>query len=71
MACAVQSVEALAAKGVKVTIVSKGKLPLTSALGHTAAYRVKARANKLTLYFDVLLFGNGRTISSTSKSITP
>jgi hypothetical protein len=68
VACAVQNVEALAARGVKVSVISRGKLPLSSALAHTAAFRVKARANKLTLYFDVLLFGNGRTITTVSLS---
>ena len=66
--CVAQTVEGLGAKGVKVTILSKGKLPLSTSLAHTAAYRVKAKANKLTLYYDVLLLGDGRTITSIAIS---
>jgi len=68
LACVVQNVEALRARGVKVTVLSKRRLPLAAAVGHAAAYRVKARANALVLYFDVLVLGSGRTITTVSVS---
>jgi hypothetical protein len=68
LACLRENVEALRAKGVKVTILSQRKLARSTALAHTAAFRVTARANRLTLYFDVLLLGNGRTITSLALS---
>jgi hypothetical protein len=66
--CVAQTFDALAAKGVKVSIVSKGKLPFATALPHTAAYRVVASANGNKLYFDVIVLGNGRTITDVTIS---
>jgi hypothetical protein len=66
--CVAQNVEALRAKGVKVTILSRRRLTLPSTVAHSTAFRVTARANKLTLYFDVLLLGNGRAITSIALS---
>jgi len=66
--CATQTVEQLRSKGVKVTITKETTLALKTALQHTAGYRVVAKANKLTLYFDVILLGNGRLITSVALS---
>jgi hypothetical protein len=64
--CAAQTLEALRSRGIKVTITSQGKLPLSSRLAHAAAYRVVATVgkNKLTYYLDVILLGEGRAITS-------
>jgi len=68
VACVAQTFEALAARGVKVKVTSTGKLPFSTALPHTAAYRVVATANGNKLFFDVILLGSGRTITDVSIS---
>ncbi len=64
--CVAQTLEALRSRGIKVTITSQGKLPFSTALSHTAAYRVVATVgkNKLTYYLDVIILGEGRSIAS-------
>jgi hypothetical protein len=66
--CVAQTFDALAARGVRVKLLSKGKLPFSTALSHTAAYRVVATANGKKLYFDVILLGTGRTITDVTIS---
>jgi hypothetical protein len=68
VACAVQNVEDLRSRGLDVKIVGKAKLPFSSAVDRAAAYRVTAVANRLPLYFDVILLGRGRTITSVAIS---
>ena len=71
--CAVGDLAALAAKGVKVTLVSAGKLPITTSAAHTAAFRIAATANGKKLYLDVIVLGAGATITDVTISsfITP
>jgi hypothetical protein len=66
--CAAGTFAALRAKGVKVVLVSQGKLSVTSALTHTAGYRVVATANGKKLYFDLIVLGTGRTITAVTIS---
>lgn len=66
--CAAGTFDALRAKGVKVTLVSRGKLTLSSALTRTAGYRVVANANGKKLYFDLIVLGSGRTITAVTVS---
>jgi hypothetical protein len=56
----------LSTRGIKVTITSQGKLPFSTTLAHTAAYRAVATVgkNKLTYYTDVIVLGNGRAITA-------
>ncbi len=56
----------LSARGIKVTITAQGKLPFSTTLEHTAAYRAVATVgkNKLTYYIDVIILGKGRTITA-------
>src|SRR5205085_1242938 len=68
VSCAVRTFDALRAKGVEVTISSRGKLPFSTALQHTAAYRVVATANGKKLYFDVIVLGSGRAITDLTIS---
>jgi hypothetical protein len=72
IACVVQTLEAVEARGVKVTITSKGKLPFSTSLPHTAAYRVvgtlDSGKNKVANYFDVIILGKGRTITAITIS---
>lgn len=64
--CVAQTLEALRSRGINVTITSQGKLRLSTALAHAAAYRVVATVgkNKLTYYLDVIVLGEGRAITS-------
>jgi hypothetical protein len=64
--CVSGVLRALAARGIKVTITSQGKLPLTTSLSHTAAYRAVGTVgkNKLTYYVDVVVLGEGKAITS-------
>ncbi len=68
LACVAQNVEALAAKGAKVAITRRETLPFSSSAPRAAAYRVVARVNRLTLYFDVILLGSGRAIAAIAVS---
>jgi hypothetical protein len=53
---------------VKVSVVSQGTLPMSTALPHTAAFRVVAKANGKKLYFDLIVLGTGRTITGVTVS---
>jgi hypothetical protein len=69
----VQTVQALKAQGVKVTITHQGALQVTRAAQLTSAFRVVAtlRAGSKqaeTLYFDVILIGQGKTLTEISLS---
>jgi hypothetical protein len=66
--CAEGTFEALRAKGVKVALVSRGKLSISTALQHTAGYRVVAKANGRKLYFDLIVLGSGRTLTAVTVS---
>jgi hypothetical protein len=68
VACAAGTFDALRAKGVKVALVSQGKLSISTALPHTAGYRVVATANGKKLYFDLLVLATGRTITAVTIS---
>jgi hypothetical protein len=68
VACFSGTIDALAARGVKISAVSRAKLPFPATLPHTAAYRVAATANGKKLYFDVVLLGSGRTITNLTVS---
>ena len=66
--CAAGTFAALRARGVKVSVVSQGTLPISTALPHSAAYRVVAKANGKKLYFDLIVLGSGRTITGLTIS---
>ena len=66
--CASGTVAALRAKGVKVALLSQGKLSISTALPHTSGYRVVATANGKKLYFDLIVLGTGRTITAVTIS---
>jgi hypothetical protein len=66
--CATQTFQALRAKGIKVSHIAKGKLAISTALGHTASYRVTATASGKKLYFDLIVLGNGNTITAVTIS---
>ena len=66
--CAEGTFAALRARGVKVSLVSRGTLSIATALPHTAGYRVVATANGRKLYFDLILLGSGRTITAVTIS---
>jgi hypothetical protein len=66
--CAAGDLAALAAKGVKVTLTSAGKLPITTSAAHTAAFRIVATANGKKLYLDVVVLGAGATITDVTIS---
>jgi hypothetical protein len=66
--CAAGTFAALRAKGVKVALVSSGKLSISTALQHTAGYRVVATANGRKLYFDLIVLATGRTITAVTIS---
>jgi hypothetical protein len=66
--CAEGTFDALRARGVKVSLVSRGKLAISTALQHTAGYRVVVTANGRKLYFDLIVLGNGRTITALTVS---
>jgi hypothetical protein len=55
-----------------VAITSQGKLPFSSPLAHTAAYRVvgtlDSGKNKVVNYFDVIVLGKGRSITAITIS---
>lgn len=72
--CVAQTVEAIGAQGVKVSITKQGNLPLTKVVDMTSAYRVVAtlssakRHYKRQLYFDVIVLGQGKTLSEITIS---
>jgi hypothetical protein len=66
--CAAGTFDALRAKGVKVALVARGKLSISTALPHTAGYRVVATANGKKLYFDLIVLATGRTITAVTIS---
>jgi hypothetical protein len=66
--CVAETFSALAAKGVKVKLLSTGKLAISTVLPHTAGYRVLVTANAKKLYFDVIVLGSGETITAVSIS---
>jgi hypothetical protein len=66
--CAAGTFAALRARGVKVSVVSQGTLPMSTALPHTAGYRVVAKANGRKIYFDLLVLGTGRAITGITVS---
>jgi hypothetical protein len=74
IACVAQTVEAIRAQGVDVAITSKGNLPLSKVTSMTAGYRVVATLSspkvkyKRKLYFDVVLVGQGSTLSEITFS---
>jgi hypothetical protein len=61
--CVAETFAALAARGIKVSVLSKGTLALSTGLRRTAAYRVVASASGRKIYFDVIVLGAGRTIT--------
>jgi hypothetical protein len=61
--CAAQTIEAVSAQGVKVTVTKQEMIPFTTTIPHAALYRVAAKLNKVTAYLDVLVLANGRTIT--------
>jgi len=71
--CVARDLTALAARGVKVKLLSAAKLAVTSTATHTAGYRVVADANGKRLYMDVIVIGSGATITdiTISSFITP
>lgn len=71
--CVVQTVQALEAQGVKVTITHQGALPVSKAAQLTSAFRVVASLSAGSkqpekLYFDVILVGQGKTLTEISLS---
>jgi hypothetical protein len=72
IACAVQTLEQVTTRGIKLTITAKGTLPFSSSLSHTAAYRVvgtlESGKNKIVNYFDVIVLGQGKTITAITIS---
>jgi hypothetical protein len=72
LACAVQTLDAVSARGVKVTITKQAALPLTTSATHTRAFRVagtlESNGNKVTNYLDVIVLGNGREITAVTIS---
>jgi len=70
LTCAVQTLQTLSAQGVKVTITQSRVLSLTTALPHTAAYRVVGElgTNKVKSYLDVIVLGDGSAISEVTIS---
>jgi hypothetical protein len=69
IACVTKTVQAISSQGVKVAISSQGNLPFGKVSSLTSAYRVVATLSspnvkaKRKLYFDVLLVGQGSTLS--------
>src|SRR5262245_32794649 len=72
LTCAVQTLEAVSARGVKVTITKKTTYPLKTGISHTLAFRVagtlETNGNKVTNYLDVIVLGSGRTITAITIS---
>jgi hypothetical protein len=73
VACVLETVKAVESQGIKVTVLSKGNLPVDKASSLTAAYRVVANLaapgkTPRKLYFDVVLLGRGNTLSELSMT---
>jgi len=73
LACVLETVKAVESQGIKVTVLSKGNLPVDKATSLTAAYRVVANLTApgktpRKLYFDVVLLGRGNTLSELSMT---
>jgi hypothetical protein len=73
VACVLQTVKAVESQGIKVTVLSKGNLPVSKASSLTAGYRVVANLTApgktpRKLYFDVVLVGRGNTLSEISMT---
>jgi hypothetical protein len=72
--CIAQTVETIGAQGLKVSITKQGRLPLAKVVDMTSAYRVVAtlssakRGYKRQLYFDVIMVGQGKTLSEITIS---
>jgi hypothetical protein len=66
VSCVAQVFEAVAARGVKVSITKQGTLPFATSLSHTAAYRVVGLLgpHKYVNYVDVIVLGKGRTLTA-------
>jgi hypothetical protein len=64
LGCVVKNVETLASQGVKVSITSQKLSAFKSPAQRSAVYRIVAKANALKLYFDVIVLGSGRSIST-------
>jgi hypothetical protein len=65
VSCVAQVLDAVATRGVKVTITKQGTLPFSTSLSHTAAYRVVGLLgpHKYINYVDVIVLGKGRTLT--------
>jgi hypothetical protein len=68
VACVVQTVKAVEARGIRVEVLSQGRLPLGKVASLTAGYRVVADLaapgkTPQKLYFDVVFVGRGPTLS--------
>jgi len=72
LTCAVKTLQAVSARGVKVTITTKSTYPLKTGVSHTLAFRVagtlESNGNKVTNYLDVIVLGSGRTITAITIS---
>src|SRR4051794_5017315 len=72
LTCAVQTLEAVTARGVKVKITKKATYPLKTGIAHTLAFRVvgslTSNGNTVTNYLDVIVLGSGRTITAVTIS---
>jgi hypothetical protein len=72
LACAVQTLQAVSSRGVKVTITKQAALPFTTSAAHTRAFRVAgaltSNGNTVTNYLDVIVLGNGRAITAITIS---
>jgi hypothetical protein len=64
--CVSAVLRGLSTRGISVAITAQGKLPFSTTLPHTAAYRAVATVgkNKLTYYTDVIVLGKGRAITA-------
>ena len=64
LGCVVKNLDTLSSKGVKISITSQTMSPFKSTASRAAVYRIVAKANALKLYFDVIVLGTGRSIST-------
>jgi hypothetical protein len=72
LGCVLRTLEAVTARGVKVTITKKGTYPLKTGISHSLAFRVagilETNGNRVTNYLDVIVLGSGRTITAITIS---
>jgi len=72
LTCAVQTLQAVSARGVKVKIMKQTTYPLKTGITHTLAFRVAgsltSNGNTVTNYLDVIVLGSGRTITAITIS---